>query len=87
VASLAEGLAGREVVLHSDNGSSMKGSTMLATLEKLGIIPSFSRPRVSNDNAYAESLFRTCKYQPNYPSKPFESIEKARQWTLSFVQW
>ncbi|MDH6156684.1 transposase InsO family protein [Janthinobacterium sp. CG_23.4] len=60
-ASLAEGLAGREVVLHSDNGSSMKGSTMLATLEKLGIMPSFSRPRVSNDNAYAESLFRTCK--------------------------
>jgi putative transposase len=42
---LAEGLAGREVVLHSDNGSSMKGSTMLGTLEKLGIMPSFSRPR------------------------------------------
>lgn len=42
-ASLAEGLAGRGVVLHSDNGSSMKGSTMLATLEKLGIMPSFSR--------------------------------------------
>ena len=35
----------------------------------------------------AESLFRTCKYRPNYPSKPFESIEKAQQWTLSFVQW
>ncbi len=70
-ASLSEGLAGREVVLHSDNGSSMKGSTMLGTLEKLGIIPSFSRPRVSNDNAYAESLFRTCKYRPNYPGKPF----------------
>ena len=60
-ASLAEGLAGRKVVLHSDNGSSMKGATMLATLERLGITPSFSRPRVSNDNAYAESLFRTCK--------------------------
>ena len=55
-ASLAEGLAGRAVVLHSDNGSSMKGATMLATLEKLGIMPSFSRPAVSNDNAYAESL-------------------------------
>lgn len=86
-ASLSEGLAGREVVLHSDNGSSMKGSTMLATLEKLGIVPSFSRPRVSNDNAYAESLFRTCKYRPNYPSKPFGNIDEARQWTLSFVQW
>ena len=86
-ASLAEGLAGREVVLHSDNGSSMKGATMLATLEKLGIMPSFSRPRVSNDNAYAESLFRTCKYRPNYPSKPFNSVEEAREWTLKFVQW
>ena len=86
-ASLAEGLAGREVVLHSDNGSSMKGATMLATLEKLGIVASFSRPRVSNDNAYAESLFRTCKYRPDYPSKPFDSVDDARRWTLKFVQW
>lgn len=86
-ASLAEGLAGRDVVLHSDNGSSMKGATMLATLEKLGIMPSFSRPRVSNDNAYAEALFRTCKYRPNYPSKPFDSVEEARIWTRQFVQW
>lgn len=86
-ASLAEGLAGREVVLHSDNGSAMKGATMLATLERLGIMPSFSRPRTSNDNAYAESLFKTCKYRPNYPSKPFTTIEDARNWTLKFVQW
>ena len=86
-ASLAEGLAGREVVLHSDNGSSMKGATMLATLEKLGIMPSFSRPRVSNDNAFPEALFRTCKYRPNYPNKPFESVEEAREWTQKFVQW
>ena len=84
-ASLAEGLAGRKVVLHSDNGSSMKGATMLATLEKLGIMPSFSRPHVSNDNAYAESLFRTCRYRPDYPSKPFESLDEARRWTLKFV--
>lgn len=86
-ASLAEGLAGRKVVLHSDNGSAMKGATMLATLEKLGVVPSFSRPRVSNDNPFAESLFRTCKYRPNYPRKPFESVEQARTWTLQFVQW
>lgn len=86
-ASLAEGLAGRKVVLHSDNGSAMKGATMLATLEKLGVMPSFSRPRVSNDNPYAESLFRTCKYRPNYPRKPFETVEQARTWTLQFVQW
>jgi len=86
-ASLSEGLAGRKVVLHSDNGSAMKGATMLATLEKLGVVPSFSRPRVSNDNPFAELLFRTCKYRPNYPRKPFESVEQARTWTLQFVQW
>jgi putative transposase len=85
-ASLAEGLAGRSLVLHSDNGSAMKGSTMLATLEQLGVA-SFSRPRVSNDNAYAESLFRTCKYRPDYPSKPFGSLEEARAWTQKFVRW
>lgn len=86
-ASLMEGLAGRPLVLHSDNGSAMKGSTMLATLEQLGVSPSFSRPRVSNDNAYAESLFRTCKYRPDYPSKPFGSLNEAREWTQKFVRW
>ena len=86
-ASLAEGLAGRSLVLHSDNGSAMKGATMLATLEHLGVAASFSRPRVSNDNAYAESLFRTCKYRPDYPNKPFESLEEAQAWTQQFVRW
>lgn len=85
--TLAERLAGRPLVLHSDNGSAMKGSTMLATLEQLGVAASFSRPRVSNDNAYAESVFRTCKYRPNYPSKPFSSLEEARVWVQKFVTW
>jgi putative transposase len=86
-ASLAEGLGGRSLVLHSDNGSAMKGATMLATLEHLGVAASFSRPRVSNDNAYAESLFRTCKYRPDYPTRPFGSLEEAQAWTLRFVRW
>jgi transposase InsO family protein len=86
-ASLAEGLAGRSLVLHSDNGSAMKGATMLATLEHLGVAASFSRPRVSNDNAYAESLFRTCKYRPDYPNKAFDSLEEAQTWTQKFVRW
>ncbi len=86
-ASLAEGLGGRSLVLHSDNGSAMKGATMLATLEHLGVAASFSRPRVSNDNAYAESLFRTCKYRPDYPRKPFSSLEEAQAWTQKFVRW
>ena len=74
-------------MLHSDNGSAMKGSTMLATLEHLGVAASFSRPRVSNDNAYAESVFRTCKYRPDYPEKPFASLEEAQAWVQKFVRW
>lgn len=85
---LAETLFSKQkVVLHSDNGSPMKGATMLATMQKLGIVPSFSRPSVSNDNPYSESLFKTLKYTPAYPSKPFESIDEARQWVATFVQW
>jgi len=75
------------LVLHSDNGGPMKGATMLATLQWLGIMPSFSRPRVSNDNAFSESLFGTAKSWPGYPSKPFENIEAAQQWTAGFVGW
>jgi transposase InsO family protein len=76
-----------ELVLHSDNGGPMKGATMLATLHKLGIIPSFSRPSVSNDNPYSEALFRTMKYRPEYPSKPFETVEQAQSWVDGFVCW
>lgn len=77
----------QEVVLHSDNGGPMKGATMLATLQKLGVVPSFSRPSVSNDNPYSESLFKTLKYMPAYPSKPFASLDEARLWVMSFVTW
>ena len=74
-------------ILHSDNGGPMKGATMLATMHRLGIVPSFSRPRVSDDNAYAESLFRTLKYCPEYPSRGFASVEDARAWVARFVAW
>nr|VFK61177.1 MAG: Transposase InsO and inactivated derivatives [Candidatus Kentron sp. TUN] len=84
---LAEGIRREGLILHSDNGSPMRGATMLATLQKLGVIPSFSRPSVSNDNPYSESLFRTLKYCPAYPGKLFENIEQARQWVHRFVQW
>lgn len=86
-ACLAEGIREDGLVLHADNGSPMKGATMLATLQKLGVVPSFSRPSVSDDNPYSESLFRTLKYMPAYPSQPFESIEAARQWVHAFVHW
>jgi transposase InsO family protein len=76
-----------QLVLHSDNGSPMKGATMLSTLQKLGIIPSFSRPSVSDDNPYSEAMFRTLKYSPAYPSKPFSSLNAARDWVHHFVAW
>lgn len=86
-ACLAERIHLEGLVLHSDNGSPMKGSTMLAMLQKLGVVPSFSRPSVSDDNPYSESLFRTLKYGPAYPGKPFDSIESTRLWVHDFVHW
>ena len=86
-ACLIHGVQPEELVLHSDNGGPMKGATMLATLHKLGVTPSFSRPHVSNDNPYSESLFRTMKYRPEYPSKPFEIVEQAQSWVDGFVFW
>jgi len=74
-------------VLHSDNGGPMKGATMLATLQRLGVVPSFSRPSVSDDNPFIESLFRTMKYCPEYPTNGFASVEQARLWVLRFVAW
>ncbi len=86
-ASLRHGVDREELILHSDNGGPMKGATMLATLQWLGIVPSFSRPSVSDDNAYSEALFKTLKYRPEYPTSPFESIEAAQVWVKGFVQW
>lgn len=86
-ATLSQGIAGKPLVLHSDNGSPMKAATFLATLEKLGVQSSFSRPRVSNDNPYSESLFKTMKYRPKYPNKGFSSLEEARIWVSKFVDW
>jgi transposase InsO family protein len=76
-----------ELVLHSDNGSPMKGATMLATMQKMGVIPSFSRPSVSNDNPFSEALFKTLKYAPAFPAQPFESIDAARRWIATFCAW
>jgi len=86
-AHLRESVGDKPLVLHSDNGSPMKGASLLTTLYKLNVASSYSRPRVSNDNAYAESIFRTCKYRPDYPHKGFASITEARQWVLQFVHW
>lgn len=88
-AALSENIStGKQpLVLHSDNGSPMKGASLMETLQKLGIASSKSRPRVSNDNPYAESIFKTCKYRPGYPYKGFKSIMEARQWVLEFTHY
>ena len=87
--ALAEGIATRESkpVLHGDNGSTLKATTVLSMLYWLGIKPSYSRPRVSDDNAYAESLFRTAKYRPEFPAKGFATLDDARAWATEFVRW
>jgi transposase InsO family protein len=82
-----ERIAKDQLVLHADNGSPMKGATMLATLQKLGVVPSFSRPSVSDYDPYSEALFRTLKYTPGWPKQPFQSLEEARQWVQTFVSW
>jgi hypothetical protein len=74
-------------VLHSDNGSAVKGTTMRAAMDSLGVVASYSRPRVSNDNAYAEALFRTAKYCPLWPERPFDTLETRATGCIGFVRW
>ena len=83
---VSENAAASPPILHADNGSIQRGSTLRATLERLGIAPSFSRPRVSNDNAYSEAWFRTAKYAPSFPADGFASLGAAREWVLAFVR-
>lgn len=82
-----EGVVPGSLAVHMDNGSPMKSATLLATLQGLGVATSFSRPSVSNDNPFSESLFRTMKYCPAYPSRPFASIDDARDRVADFVRW
>jgi putative transposase len=81
------GIPQGQLTVHSDNGSPMKGETMLATMQSLGIAPSRSRPSVSNDNPYSEALFRTLKYRPQLPLEPFKDLLHARRWVTELVHW
>lgn len=87
--ALAEGLhsMAQKPVLHGDNGSTLKATTVLAMMYWLGLKASYSRPRVSDDNAFVESLFRTAKYRPEFPAKGFSDLQEARLWARSFVHW
>ncbi|WP_409526018.1 IS3 family transposase [Nitrincola sp. MINF-07-Sa-05] len=71
-------------VLHSDNGAPMTSYTLRTRLAELGMLMSHSRPRVSNDNPYSESLFRTVKYCPQWPANGFASLQAVRDWMLAF---
>jgi transposase InsO family protein len=82
-----EGVRPGSLVIHMDNGSPMKGATLTATLQNLGVLASYSRPSVSDDNPYSESLFRTMKYRPAFPSGPFATLEAARLWVRDFLRW
>ena len=88
-AALAEGVhaTATKPVLHGDNGAILKATTVLAMLHWLGIAPSYSRPRVSDDNAFVESLFRTAKYRPGFPADGFADLDAARPWAAGFVHW
>lgn len=86
-ACVAGNVDSRGLVLHSDNGAPMRGSTMLSTLQWLGVIPSFSRQHVSDDNPYSEALFRTLKHTPAYPRLPFADLASANRWVARFVDW
>jgi transposase InsO family protein len=87
--ALSEGLhaAAAKPVLHGDTGATLKATSVLAMLHWLGIAPSHSRPRVSNDNPYAEALFRTARYRPEFPEAGFADLDAARVWTARFVRW
>ena len=74
-------------MLHGDNGSTLKAITVLAMLNWLGVKPSYSRPRVSDDNPYAESIFCTAKYRLEFPSQGYADLAAARAWAASFVHW
>ena len=87
--ALSEGIAALKdkPVLHGDNGATLKATTVLAMLHWLDVKPSCSRPRVSDDNAFAEALFRTTKYRPEFPAEGFVDLEEARAWATQFVRW
>lgn len=65
----------------------MRSCTLLAKMYALGVLSSYSRPRVSNDNPYSESLFRTIKYCPWWPENGFRTIDEARSWLSRFMRW
>ena len=82
-----QGIRPGQLTVHSDNGSPMKGETMLAAMQRLGVAHTRSRPAVSNDNPYVESVFRALKYRPELPVRPFDNLLAARRWVTELAHW
>ena len=80
------GLDDQSITLHQDRGSPMIAQSFLDLMADLGVVCSHSRPRVSNDNPFSESQFKTAKHQPDYPGR-FQSIEHARLWFADYFAW
>ena len=64
-----QGVRRQQLTVHSDRGSAMTAGSMMELYAMLGVTPSYSRPRVSNDNPFSESQFKTLKYRPDYPDR------------------
>lgn len=83
---IRQGIKKDQLTIHADRGSSMKSNVVGQLLADLGVTKTHSRPHVSNDNPYSESLFKTLKYRPNFP-ECFGSIEDARSFCIDFFRW
>lgn len=81
-----EGVEPGQVTAHSDRGSPMTAKSTAQLMADLGLTQSFSRPRVSNDNPYSESQFKTLKYRPEFPGR-FGSLADARAFCRRFFEW
>lgn len=80
------GIEPKTLTVHQDRGAPMTSHGFAELLGTLGVERTYSRPRVSNDNAFSESLFHTVKYQPDYPGR-FKDVHHARRWAGAFFGW
>jgi len=80
------GIAPGQLIVHADRGSAMRSDGLATLLDTLGAARSFSRPHVSDDNAFSEAQFKTLKYQPDYPGA-FTGLPHGRAWCQEFFDW
>jgi putative transposase len=83
---LKQGISPDQLTMHADRDSSMKSKPLAMLLADLGVTKTHSQPRVSNDNPYSESQFKTMKYRPDFPDF-FGSLGDARAWVKPFIDW